>query len=70
MKNIEIRDEIYRNVHDLKPKWWMHWGILIVVFIIMILFVLSHFIQYPEIISVSARIKSKEPSDSLPAKLT
>ena len=70
MKNVEIRDEIYRNIHDLKPKWWMKWGILIIVFIIAILFVLSHLVQYPEIISVPARIKSKEPSATLPAKLT
>lgn len=69
MDNIELRDEIYNDVHKLTPSWWTVWGTYIVFSFIMIFLVLSYFIKYPDIILAEAKFVSNIPSVTMPSKI-
>lgn len=68
MDNIDLREEFYGEVHNMKPSWWAVWGIFFVFGFILILFTLSYFIRYPDIIVAEARFASDLPSVTIPAK--
>lgn len=62
LKNIDIREEYYTQIHNMKPKWWMKWGILIVFIIITIIFVLGYIVKYPDVISCEIKLTTDKPS--------
>jgi hypothetical protein len=66
LKNIDIREEFYTQVHNMKPKWWMKWGILIVFIIVVIIFILGYIVKYPDIISCEIKLTTDKPSVMLP----
>lgn len=66
LKNIDIREEYYTHVHNMKPKWWMKWGILFVFIIVVIVFVLGYIIRYPDVISSEIKLTTDKPSVMLP----
>lgn len=68
MENIDFREELYGEVHNMKPSWWAVWGIFIVFGFVLMLLVLSYFIRYPDIIVAEARFASNLPSVTIPAK--
>jgi hypothetical protein len=66
LQNVDIREEYYTQVHNMKPKWWMKWGILIVFIIITIIFALGYIIKYPDVISCEIKLTTDKPSVMLP----
>lgn len=66
LKNIDIREEYYTHVHNMKPKWWMKWGILAVFIILVLVFILGYIIRYPDVISCEIKLRTDNPSVMLP----
>lgn len=66
LQNSDIREEFYTHIHDMKPKWWMRWGILIVFIVIVIIFIFGYVIKYPDVISSEVKLTTNEPSITLP----
>ncbi|HKZ39218.1 MAG TPA: HlyD family efflux transporter periplasmic adaptor subunit [Chryseolinea sp.] len=69
MENLDLREEIFGEVHNMNPSWWTVWGIFFVFTLLAILFILSYFIKYPDIIIANARFVSDVPSVTIPSKL-
>jgi multidrug resistance efflux pump len=70
VENLDLREEIFGEVHNMKPSWWTVRGIFFVFTLLVILFILSYFIKYPDIIIANARFVSDVPSVTIPSKLT
>jgi len=66
IKEIDFREEYYINIHDMKPKWWMRWGILSVFIILSIILILSYIVKYPDVIYSEFRLTTNKPSVTLP----
>jgi len=66
IKDISFREEYYDDIHNMRPKWWMRWGILSVFIILLVILFLGHFIKYPDIISSEFRLTTNKPSITLP----
>jgi multidrug resistance efflux pump len=69
VENIDLREEIFAEVHNMNPSWWTVWGIFFVFTLLVILFILSYFIKYPDIIIANARFVSDVPSVTIPSKV-
>lgn len=63
---IELRDAYYRDVHRMKPRWWMKYGILTVFLVLGILLVLAVVVRYPDVIHTEVRLTTHKPSVRLP----
>lgn len=63
---IELREEYHREVHRMKPRWWMKYGILTVFFVLVTILVLSVAVRYPDVIYTEVRLTTSKPSVRLP----
>jgi len=50
----------------MKPKWWMKYGIIIVLAVIIIIFLLGYLVRYPDVIISEIQMSSSKPSITLP----
>ncbi|WP_299136867.1 hypothetical protein [uncultured Tenacibaculum sp.] len=66
LENINIREEHYADVHDMKPKWWMRWGIMTVFVILTVLVFLGYIVKYPDVIRSDFKLTTNKPSVTLP----
>ena len=66
LKNIDIREEYYTDTHQMKPAWWMRWGILTVFIILFILIALGYVVQYPDVIYAEFKFTTNKPTITLP----
>ena len=66
IKQVDFREEYYNEIHDMKPKWWMRWGILSVFIILFIILSLGYIVKYPDIIRSEFRLTTNKPSVTLP----
>jgi len=66
IKNINLREEYYKDIYNMKPKWWMHWGISVVFIILSIILLLGYYIKYPDVIKSEFRLSTNKPSITLP----
>lgn len=66
IKNIDLREEYFNDIHNMKPKWWMRWGILSVFFILLIILSLGYIVKYPDVIYSEFRLTTNKPSVTLP----
>src|ERR1035437_2121554 len=69
MDILELRDDLYQDIHKLTPSWWTVWGPYIVFAFIMLLLTLSYFIKYPDVILAEATFVSEIPSVTMPSKI-
>src|SRR5687768_15029764 len=69
MENLDLREEIDGEVHNMNPSWWTVWGIFFVFTFLVILFLVSYFIKYPDTIIANARFVSDIPSVTIPSKV-
>jgi hypothetical protein len=65
---MDIREESFKDVYNMKPSWWMKWSITIVFIIISILLILGYMISYPDVVKSEFRLTTNKPSIVLPAK--
>lgn len=66
LKPIDLREEIFQDIHTMRPAWWMHYGILTVFFILAVLLMLAYVVKYPDIIYSEFRLTTNKPSITLP----
>ena len=64
--DIDFREEYYNNVHNMKPNWWMRWGISSVFIVLIIILTLSYIVKYPDVIVSELRLTTNKPSVTLP----
>lgn len=62
LKDLDLREEFYKDIHNMKPKWWMQWGILSAFIILFIVLLMGYLVKYPDIISSEFRLTTNEPS--------
>jgi hypothetical protein len=70
LKNIKLRSEEVQEILTKVPHWMIRWGNVLFLGIIIMLFVLSWFIRYPDIISSQALITTQIPPQREYAKIT
>jgi len=66
INELDIRDEFFTQIHEMKPKWWMRWAILIVFLILMIIISLGIIVKYPDVIVSEFKLTTNSPSITLP----
>jgi hypothetical protein len=66
IKEIDFREEYYNDIHNMKPKWWMRWGIVSVFIILIIVLCLGYIVKYPDVIRSEFRLTTNKPSITLP----
>ena len=65
-KTFELREEIEFEIQNMKPSWWMRYGILVVFIILAIIISLGAIIRYPDTIYGDFRFMSSQPSITIP----
>jgi multidrug efflux pump subunit AcrA (membrane-fusion protein) len=58
MNELKLREQRKREVHNLKPGFFVSWGISMIFVIIILLLVLAHIVKYPDIVRGEAIITS------------
>jgi|GEM_PF-5710429 len=56
LENIELRSEEVQDILSRPPHWMVRSGSTVLILIILLVFVLSYFIKYPEVIEVSGLV--------------
>jgi multidrug efflux pump subunit AcrA (membrane-fusion protein) len=62
---IELRSEEVQEILNRAPHWLIRWGSIVVFGIILSLFFISWFVEYPDIISTSITITTQTPPEKL-----
>ncbi|WP_422090371.1 hypothetical protein [Tenacibaculum ovolyticum] len=68
IKQFDFRKEYYNDIHNMKPKWWMRWGIFSAFIILLIILSLGYAVKYPDMIKSEFRLTTNKPSITLPLK--
>lgn len=66
LNQIDIRENYFNDIHQMKPNWWMHWGMFSILLILIIFLILSLVVNYPDVIKSDFRIKTNNPSVTVP----
>lgn len=66
LSNIDIRSEYYTTIHDMKPRWWMRWGVLSVLLIFLLMVLCGWMIKYPDVITCEIKLTTNKASVTLP----
>src|SRR5690606_530486 len=65
---IELRSEEVQDILTRVPHWMIRWGNVLILFIIVLIFLFSWFIKYPDIITTQITITTQIPPEKLVAK--
>ncbi|WP_288981651.1 HlyD family efflux transporter periplasmic adaptor subunit [uncultured Flavobacterium sp.] len=65
---IEIRSEEVQDILTKIPHWVIRWGSLVVLIILLLLFLVSWMVKYPDIITTEITITTQIPPEKLVAK--
>ena len=65
---IELRSEEVQDILTKIPHWIIRWGSLVVLIILLLLFVVSWMVKYPDIITTEITITTQIPPEKLVAK--
>lgn len=68
--NSEIRNEEIQDILSKPPHWMLTWGNIVVLFLLILFFVFTWFIKYPDIISAEAVITSQTPPQKIYANVS
>lgn len=69
-KQIVLRSEEVQEILTKVPHWTIRWGNLIILILIVLVFLFSYFIKYPDIIAAPIVITTENPPQRLIAKNT
>lgn len=69
LDDIQLRSEQVQEVLETPPNWLIRWGSMIILVIIMLFFILSCIIQYPEFVSSTIIITSQNPSEKIEVRI-
>lgn len=67
-KEIELRSEEVQDILESAPKWMIQWGTVLIFGIILMLFFVSWFVKYPDIVSTDIIITTTIPPEKLVAR--
>lgn len=62
----DLREEFDDEIHRIKARWWMRYGILTSFLIIAVIIILSAIIKYPDVIYGTFHLFSSSPSITIP----
>lgn len=66
--NIELRSEEVQEIMGTPPKWIIRWGVVIIMFVVLILLLGSFYYKYPDLIDARVTIVSQNPPISIIAR--
>lgn len=69
-RDIELRSEEVQDILSQMPNWIIRWGNLLIFIVIILLFILSWVIKYPDIITAQITITTHVPPEKIIAKST
>jgi hypothetical protein len=67
---IELRSEEVQEILTRVPHWMIRWGSIVVLFILLLLFLVSWLIKYPDVITTQIIITTNIPPEKLVAKVS
>ncbi len=67
-KEIELRSEEVQDILTRIPHWMIRWGNILILITILLVFLFSWFIKYPDIITTQITITTQIPPEKLVAK--
>jgi multidrug resistance efflux pump len=67
-RQIELRSEEVQDILTRVPHWMIRWGTVLIFGIILMLFFVSWFVKYPEVIAAEVTITTNIPPEKLVAK--
>ncbi len=70
INDIQLRSEEVQEILTRVPHWMVRWGTVLIFVLILMLFFVSWFIQYPDIVSAPIVITTNIPPQKLIAKTT
>jgi multidrug resistance efflux pump len=68
--DIELRSEEVQEILTRVPHWLIRWGNVVILTILVLMFWVSWFVQYPDVISTKISITTNIPPEKLVAKTT
>ncbi|MDR2510900.1 MAG: HlyD family secretion protein [Bacteroidales bacterium] len=66
--NISLRSESVKEILGKPPKWLVRWGITVILTVVVVLFVGSYFVKYPDIIRASITVTTENLPVGIVAK--
>lgn len=70
LENIELRSEEVQEILTKVPHWMIRWGNVLFLVLILMLFLISWFVKYPDIITSEATVTTQVPPQKEYAKIT
>ena len=67
-EEVEIRSDEVQEILTSVPSWMIRWGISLIFVILLLCFVLSYFIKYPDVISGTVTLTTETPPVKLVPK--
>lgn len=68
--NIELRSEEVQDILNRPPNWMIRWGNTVLISVIVLMFTLSYFIKYPDVILGRATISTETPPVFINSKVS
>ena len=69
LDSIELRSESVQDVLTQPPHWMIRWGNSVIFIILIMVFIMSWFIKYPEFVPAPIIVTSQEPPEKLQARV-
>ena len=66
--NFQLRSEEVQDILTKVPNWMIRWGTVLIFGIVLMLFFMSWFIKYPDVVSAEIIITTNIPPEKLVAK--
>ena len=66
----ELRSDAVQDIIRYKPYWLVRWGTFLFSFFFLLLFTLSFFVKYPDIIKSSLKLTATETPKAIVSKAT
>lgn len=67
-KELELRSEEVQDILTRIPHWMIRWGNLLILIIILLIFIFSWWIKYPDILSTEIIVTTQIPPEKIAAK--
>lgn len=69
LDNIELRSESVQDILTQPPNWMIRWGNTLIFVIILLIFVMSYIIKYPEFVPAPIIVTSQNPPEKIEARI-
>ncbi len=66
---IELRSDEIQEIIAKVPNWILRWGISLILFVIIIIFAISYFIKYPDVVVTNLKLTSPNTPNAIISKI-